>query len=139
MLRYLSIAVAMLLVLTGCGGGATVPTMKVGECAGALSSETIDKIPFVPCDQPHDWEAFAVTTVPDAAEYPGEDTMADQAHEFCVAEFDKFVGIPLDDSTLEVQYLFPTTDSWKLKDRTILCLAGNDEAGITGSLKDAQR
>ena len=47
-------------------------------------------------------------------------------------------GITLDESYLEVRYLFPSADSWKLNDRTILCLAGNDDDQKTGSLKGSK-
>ncbi len=137
-LRWVAIVTTLTVLLTGCGGP-TVPTMEVGQCTNALTQNLVEEIPVVSCDQPHHWEAFAVHEMADAPEAPAEDKIATQAEEFCVAEFTKFIGVPLDDSDLEVQYLFPSADSWQLKDRTILCLVGDDQTTTTGTLKDSKR
>lgn len=136
-LRWVTVATALAVALAGCGGP-VVPTLQVGECVESLTETMVEKFPVIQCDKPHHWEAYATLEMDDAPEAPAEEEIAAQAEKFCVAEFKTFTGITLDESYLEVRYLFPSADSWKLNDRTILCLAGNDDDQKTGSLKGSK-
>lgn len=149
-------ALVLGLSLSGCGliGGGDTPrdpsgnvtnsatadafSVKVGDCVNEPQGSTFTDIVAIPCDQPHDLEAFAATKMPDG-DYPGQSTIDDKTKEFCSAEFLKFIGIAFDDSKLELYPFTPTTSSWKGGDREIVCLAGADKAKTTGTLKGANR
>ena len=154
-------AVSVGVVLSGCSGfGRKVPTrddsgaivqeaetnpfaLVVGDCieepeidaSGELSSLTV-----IPCSDPHSSEAYAVKSLPDG-EYPGDAAVTAAADDFCLGEFESFVGLPYEQSELAVHYQFPSGSSWMWKeDRQILCLVGLADAVPTvGSLKDAAR
>ena len=116
-----------------------VPQIKVGECTSAMTTDTeVSKIPKVACDKPHEWEVYA-SSVAKGESFPGNDVLGSQAEEFCLAQYQPFVGIEYDDSTLEVNYLTPTEKSWVLGDRDLTCLIGPGTGTVTGSLKGSQK
>lgn len=139
-------------LLTGCGsvGGivgeviqkAMLPSIAVGECTNLESSNTtqeVTSIVTVPCDAPHKWETFAEKHFDINDEFPGQDGLINLTEEFCSAEFATFVGTVYEESAYELQYLFPTEDSWQtMSDRTITCLIGHDAGEISGTLKGAE-
>lgn len=143
------------LALSGCSSVASLvggkgPSINVGQCTGPLAGatggsgdtgaagDTIDTIDTVPCDQPHNWEAYAQRDITDA-EFPGTDALAADAEKFCIGAFEGFVGIAYDDSTVDVQYIFPTEETWKSGSRTINCLVGLEAGRITGTLRDSKK
>ena len=99
---------------------------------------------IVPCAGPHDSEAYADLTLTGDA-YPGLDAVRAQAQAGCQGDaFADFVGIPSDDSTLQVSYYYPTADSWAGGDRTVTCTVfavdqSGTTASTTGTLKDSAR
>jgi predicted small lipoprotein YifL len=149
--------VVLLAALSGCGlGDAQEPprdesgavteaasagafAIKVGDCLNNPHAEQLTEVEFVPCDQPHELEAFAASNLPDG-DFPGDEEVAAKAEEFCVAEFKAFAGIPYDDSALELIHLNPTEESWSgEQDRELLCLVGAKDEPTTGTLKDSRR
>ncbi|MFJ5957638.1 septum formation family protein [Paenarthrobacter sp. NPDC092416] len=109
--------------------------VKVGDCiANPPSGEVID-VTIIPCDQSHDLEAYASSNI-DASTFPGDASVVTQAEEYCGAQFSTFVGKAYEESTLEVTYFHPTSDSWKTGDREIVCLIGGASgSAVTGTLK----
>ncbi len=132
-------AIAVALVATGCSKPPEYPSIEVGECAGSMAEGVVVQVEKVKCNQPHDWEAFASKSVPDAEEFPGAEELEQMTESFCSEEFEAFVGVELDDSELEVQYLIPTKLSWEIGDRMIVCMAGSDDLQITETLKGSKR
>ncbi|WP_285727161.1 septum formation family protein [Psychromicrobium xiongbiense] len=144
------------LALSGCGllngGGADrdpsgavtaaqtadVFSVKVGDCMDDPGSGNISSIPAVPCGQPHDFEAYAETSMP-SGDYPGQTAINDKSDEFCAAQFKTFIGIDPESSTLGFTSLTPTSSSWKSGDRLITCLVGEQGKKTTGSLKGTAR
>ncbi|KAB1147692.1 DUF4190 domain-containing protein [Streptomyces luteolifulvus] len=92
----------------------------------------------VPCAGAHDGEVFAVVTLPSGA-YPGDDEVTDTADDKCYALQASYAmdawAVPED---VDVYYLVPTRQSWRLGDHEITCVFGNTEedAGLTGSLRN---
>ena len=154
----LGLAVAALVALSGCSllagandvprssAGAATETAKadafkvrVGDCLAEPAGEKVDDVTIVPCSSPHYLEAFAATKVPDA-KFPGEQALIDKATEACKPKFKEFAGVDIDSSVLGMTFFYPTTSSWKLGDREIICLAaGADEAEVTGTLKGSRK
>ncbi len=117
---------------------------EVGDCfddpedleLGTLS--TAVDLAALPCDEPHDNEAFALIDLEGADdEFPGVDTISEEGRELCLAEFEPHVGIDHDTSALEFDaYLTPTEETWEAGDREVVCAVYNgDLSPLTGSVK----
>jgi hypothetical protein len=120
---------------THASGGAHASAMdiRVGDCLDdATTGATTSTASIVPCSGPHDSEAFADLTLTGSA-YPGDDAVQADAQKGCQGDaFADFIGIPSDDSTLQISYYFPTEDSWAGGDRTVTCTVyAIDESGAT--------
>ena len=123
---------------TGSPEGETtdVFTIKVGDCLNGESTGEVSDVPVVECTEPHDREAYASIIIDDG-DFPGDDVVKQQAVDGCQSEFDAFVGMAYDDSTLDFAYFYPTETSWAGGDREILCLIGDPAGQVTGSLAGA--
>lgn len=149
----LGAALVAVLLTAGCGGAprndagqVTAPAttdafqVKVGDCTGDLSTGTVSDVGLIPCDQPHYYEAYASKQMTDTT-YPGETDTQDQADTFCADEFKPWMGKSIDDSKYGagVRYFYPTSSSWEMKDREILCFVGSSDGTIKGSLKGTKK
>jgi hypothetical protein len=115
-------------------------SIEVGDCIDDPGTEDVSDITVLPCDQPHVFEAFARTEMPDG-EYPGVPAANTAASEFCAEEFAAYIGLEYDASVLELLYFYPVEESWNAADdREILCFAAEQgEEPVTGTLRDARR
>ncbi|MEU2392644.1 DUF4190 domain-containing protein [Streptomyces sp. NPDC007369] len=91
---------------------------------------------IVPCDQPHEGEAYAVFDL-DAGPFPGMDKVVATAEEKCGGKaLTDYVGsaaaLP---KTLEVFYYHPQASSWIRGDRSVTCFLGNAGGTSTGSAR----
>ncbi|MCX5423371.1 DUF4190 domain-containing protein [Streptomyces sp. NBC_00078] len=120
-------------------------SLKKGECFDAPSG-SLDGLAYdvdrVPCESRHDAEVFAAFKMKGSADYPGDGKVTDVADAKCYAlrygyAMDAW-AVPDD---VDVYYLTPTRQSWRLGDRDITCLFGNtdEKAGLTGSLRNDAR
>ena len=118
--------------------------IEVGDCfddpedLDLGTQQTVVDLAAVPCDEPHDNEAyfkFELAGEDDA--FPGEDAVTEQGSERCLEEFEPFVGIDYESSELDADpYLRPTAESWEQGDREIVCVVYNaDLSPMTGSAK----
>ena len=148
-----------LIALSGCSllGGADEPerdesgdvteasdadafSIRVGDCLETMdwSAEGFTTVPVIPCAEAHESEVYAAVDLPDG-DYPGDDSVASQADEYCYGEFQGFVGIAWEDSAYDYGYLSPSPESWDQGDREVLCMI-MDPAGLTtGSLAGAAK
>lgn len=148
-----------LIALTGCSllGGADEPerdesgdvteasdadafSIRVGDCLETLdwSAEGFSTVPVIPCAEEHESEIYAAVDLPDG-DYPGDDSVATQADDYCYGQFEGFVGVAWEDSAFDYGYLSPSPESWEQGDREVLCMI-MDPAGLTtGSLSGAGR
>jgi hypothetical protein len=67
--------------------------------------------------------------------FPGRSAVETAADEGCFAAFEGFVGVPYEESALEVATVFPLEDTWADGLRTVSCLAVFPQGGIVGSLE----
>ena len=119
-------------------GDVDVFDLKVGDCLGEETGEgEIESLEAGPCSGPHAREIFAALTVPDG-DYPGQEALDAEA-EGCLEEFAEFVGMPYQESVLEINYMTPTEESWSMGDRELLCTVYDPDADTTGTLQDANR
>lgn len=108
--------------------GTMVGALGVGDCfldpvsggdAGADGPTEVNGYEVVPCDTPHYGETYAVVATT-ATEFD-VDAISAEADAVCIAEFETFVGLPYDDSSLYADVYYPTQESWDLGDREIVC------------------
>lgn len=118
------------------GGTTDVFQIRLGDCLNdPAHDQDVLEVETVPCAEPHDYEVYHHTELPDGA-YPIE--VSGRADEICSAAFKAFVGIPLEVSTLEFSHYTPTVGSWLDGDRAIDCLIYGAEQTV-GSLKGTAR
>ncbi|GEK22507.1 septum formation family protein [Cellulomonas xylanilytica] len=153
---------ATLVALTGCGAleptaepavrdetsgeitessEADVFSLEVGDCLNETGTEEVTEVssvPTVPCDQPHDSEAYAATDMP-AGDYPGDQAVTDASDAYCYEQFATFVGLSYEESTLELASFFPTQESWAEGDHEIMCFIYSPDGQVTGTLAAAAR
>jgi hypothetical protein len=98
----------------------------------------VSSVETVPCSEPHSQEIYAVVTLPEG-DFPGMDTIFEQAEELCIAEFESFVGLPYEESALYLHYLTPSEESWSDGDREVVCKVYDPDGDTTGTLADANR
>ena len=120
-------------------GDADVFTLKVGDCLSDQAGATgeVSDVPVVPCEEPHDSEIFHSYIIPDAETFPG--SFDEHIDAQCVPQFETFVGVAYDASTLELSWLEPTAQSWAEGDRELLCIVADPAGGVTGTLAGAAR
>ncbi len=113
--------------------------LKVGDCmVDDPEAEEISDVDVLPCTEPHDSEVYAAMDIA-AGAYPGEEAVDTMAQDFCLAEFQPYVGTDYSVSALDVGYLTPTPTSWTLgNDREILCTVYRvDGEKLSTSVKDS--
>lgn len=151
MRRILAAVLAIVLVgsLTACGDAArdadgTVTEaasarsldLAVGDCIGDLENTAIENVDLIPCDEAHFWEAYAAMDL-EGDTMPPDTDITQQADEFCVTQFEEFVGVAAEESMYAWSYLYPSSETWDAGDREITCLVGLDSGDITGSVRGA--
>ncbi|MER5293784.1 DUF4190 domain-containing protein [Streptomyces pharetrae] len=123
--------------------GAAEETLSVqkGQCfdapGGSLEGVTYD-LDIVPCRGEHDGEVFATVTVPDGS-FPGDARLTAVAEDKCYTLQSAYAldawAVP---EHVDLYYLTPTEQSWRLGDREITCIFGNTDGkgSLTGSLRN---
>jgi len=118
--------------------------VRIGDCFNDRTENTLDdsevsSVGGIPCDSPHDNEIYGRTLAPQG-EFPGEESITDIASQYCLANFEDFVGTSYEDSLLNITYLYPTQESWNsVDDREIFCIVYdmNDEK-MLGSMENSR-
>ena len=115
-------------------------SLAKGDCFdapdGSLEGLAYD-VDTVPCSGAHDGEVFASFKMP-AGSYPGDDRVTDLADDKCYALEDSYAmdawAVPDD---VDVYYLTPTRQSWRLGDHEVTCVFGSVDTNgtLTGSLR----
>ncbi len=125
-------------VLTACG--TSVLDLEVGQCiSSSVDGEQVSSLPVVECSEPHSGEIYALPQLPDG-EFPGDEGVSASAQALCAdPEFQNFVGVPVTETTLSVEFLLPSSDTWADGDREIVCIVRDGTADTTGSLRGAAR
>ncbi|MDF2667636.1 MAG: hypothetical protein K0R81_3486 [Microbacterium sp.] len=113
-------------------------SLQVGQCLDDVSSGFITSDNLVDCGLPHTYEVFGNFTVPDGA-FPGDDAITTSAQEQCDTAFQSYIGISYTDSTLQYNYIGPSSDTWAQGDREISCLVTDPAEETTGSLQGSAR
>ncbi|MBA3531902.1 MAG: septum formation family protein [Ardenticatenales bacterium] len=115
--------------------------VEVGDCFGDPGQDDVSTLEAVPCDQPHDNEAYHLADYPAGPNepFPGEEEIDTFAEEACVTAFEEYVGLSFQESVFQVTYLQPTEETWEDGDREVVCTLYSDEGPLEGSMKGSNR
>ncbi|UFU02600.1 septum formation family protein [Ruania suaedae] len=121
----------MTVSMSACGMlGGSVASAEVGECTNIedLQSQEITEINTVDCTEEHDAQFFHKFDMDGDGGFPGDEAISTAAEEGCLGEFESFVGSAYEESTLFVNYIAPSEQSWdEADDREILCVLYLDD------------
>jgi hypothetical protein len=112
--------------------------LRVGDCVEDQASVTAGQV--IDCASPHVFEVYGRFDVAGGAAFPG-DAALQQEGQRCVANlFEDYVGVPYANSEIYATPLLPTSETWAVGDRTVICLAHTqDQSPTTGSVEGANR
>ncbi|MET8295580.1 septum formation family protein [Streptomyces sp. NPDC001272] len=125
-----------------------VGDIKVGDCFNASTApkdyqndkvtQSPVSVDVVPCDTPHQSEAYAVLTLPDGP-YPGAAKLLPVARDKCGGKtLTDYVGPHAKLSPTLTEYFFgPSADNWTSGDRKMICYLSEPAGKTTGSLRAA--
>ncbi|MFJ4106976.1 hypothetical protein [Oerskovia enterophila] len=118
---------------------ADVFSLQLGDCGNQPVADEesfeVTSMPVVPCTDPHTDELYAEKELA-AGDYPGEEAILAQTEEFCLAEFEGFVGLSYEESSLDIWHMYPLQGGWETQDdRVIQCVITAGTEPTTGSLK----
>ncbi len=118
---------------------ADVFSLEVGDCLNEdTAGSEVGEVPLVPCEESHVSEIYYSHMI-DTPDLPDSTEMEGIVTDVCLAEFESFVGMPYEESVLEVTWLEPTQGSWESGDRELLCMVVDPSGPVTGSLAGANR
>jgi hypothetical protein len=117
------------------GSGTIVPRARLtaGECFNYTSSAT--KFAVVPCQQPHDAQAYYPYTLP-AGSFTGDQSIQDGAMATCAARFASYVD-SLAQDLLTNFVMAPNQSEWAAGDRVVVCALFQFGRKIIGSAHQA--
>ena len=115
---------------------ATQTQTHVGECFQFGQSDDSD-VTKVDCNQPHDGEYFHIFDFA-GTNRPSDDEFNDESDEICGLIFEHYVGKPVADSTLDYDWVLPSSQTWAKGDHTVQCyLFAKDDSKLTGSARNS--
>ena len=131
------------LALAGCslfGSEDSVFNLEVGDCMNVSDLATeVTEVPTIDCAEEHEAEIYAAKDLPDG-DFPGDAAISDEVLNYCLEQFDTFVGMAYEESSLDFNAITPSSESWGEGDREIVCYIYElDGSMVTGSLKGAAR
>ena len=122
-------------------GSRAVTDIGVGQCFDLPNAEEelIDDLTKRECTEPHEFEMFFVSDMPDGP-FPSDDEVFAWIETNCIPAFADYVGIDYQSSVLSLFPITSTEETWNDGDHTVQCALfedGNPE--LTASMKDSAR
>ena len=113
--------------------------LDVGDCF-SVESDELTSVVVVDCEEPHEYEAFAVLDheAGEADPFPGDELMLEYGNTECQAPFQAYVGVEYETSIWFITSVFPSEETWATGDREIVCTLNQQDAdsepiAVTGS------
>lgn len=137
-MRNRAIVAAVAVLVVGCAGDAPFDP-QAGDClrvGDADPTGPLTELAIVDCDEPHELEVFHTFEL--ASDQTSGDARVAAVTEACLGDaFTDHVGVPADESPLELLPLPPTADQLAQGDRTVRCTLRPPGGGTTtGSVRD---
>jgi hypothetical protein len=122
-------------------GDLQVFDLQPGDCFDLKdpTDEEVADVEAKPCNEPHEFEMFLITTLPDG-EYPDETTFVGYLERECLPAFAEYVGTSYEQSRLDIYWLTPTEPGWGAGDREMQCAVFDPiDEELTESMRGAER
>ena len=108
----------------------------IGECFQFGPTEDSD-VTRVACSQPHGGDDLHIFDFA-GTNLPSDDELNDESAEICGLIFEHYVGKPVADSTLDYDWMLPSSQTWAKGDHTVQCyLFTKDDSKLTGSARNS--
>lgn len=108
---------------------------KPGMCL-VLRDDDEYNVTRTDCRAKHDAEVMLRSRLAGSRTWPGEDALDRKALKVCEAAFPRYVGLALNESLLDVDYITADRAGWEDGDRTVICLVFDpNEEWTTRALK----
>ncbi|MET0839534.1 MAG: septum formation family protein [Marmoricola sp.] len=120
----------------GTGRLVDYPDLRAGDCVRDMDTEDL-YFEVVSCEQPHTDEVVGAFTIP-RQDWPGQKRVDQLADRGCAPRFEKYVGVPVGESSLDLYSDAPVDIGWP-EDRSVVCTVTDGFGATTGSLRDAGR
>ncbi|WP_460352403.1 septum formation family protein [Actinoallomurus acanthiterrae] len=101
-----------------------VDDLGKGDCFDQPPGATMYSVTVISCFEPHQFEVFSTFSLPDGA-WPGLGKVKRKSDEGC-----RRTGLPKQDAgrhPVSLTYINPTEESWKIRDRLVLCLGRRED------------
>jgi hypothetical protein len=111
--------------------------LDVGTCFDDPSNIEggVKDVPIVDCAEPHDNEVYANRELT-GDEFPGLEGIEELSGEVCLEAFADYVGIAYEESVYDIGWLNPTSETWALGDREVICFGYEMQLQkISGSIR----
>lgn len=107
------------------GSEIKVDDLSVGDCADSGNSSVLNSVIIMDCTSVHEFEVIGKYNRPEdaSAEFPGRVEMLPEAWITCRDLFFDLTGKSIDGLGLEIDVMYPSSSTWELGDREIVCLA----------------
>jgi Septum formation len=124
-------ALLLLASLAGCSP-AVGTSPELGDCLQreSVAGAEVETVPTVDCSEEHDAQVVAVFDARDGG-YPTDEEWEQLLVDGCLAGFEEFVGVPYEESQLELQDLTPVEEGWADGDREVICIAFLADGSVT--------
>jgi hypothetical protein len=96
--------------------------LKSRTCVREPEDATASYVTAVDCRAEHDVEVMSRTSLSKTEKWPGDEVVEDAAFEKCSDAFTGYVGLPFDDSRLELSFYSTDEEGWEEGDTTLICL-----------------
>ena len=105
--------------------------LKPGLCVMFPDEDEAFDVTVTDCRADHHGEVMLRTTLPGDRTWPGDDAIDAAATALCEKAFPRYVGLPFDESRLEVDFIITDRDGWEDGDRRLICLVYDPEGETT--------
>lgn len=112
--------------------------LEPGMCLNNPAAEALN-VPVVDCRSAHEYEVIARGKLKGNRTWPGDDAVDKAAQAQCEPAFAAYVGLPWDDSRLDLDFFTTVQEGWEAGDRRLICMVYDPEdLSSTGSFRGSQ-
>ena len=101
-------------------GTVPVDDLRPGDCFNAGDEEEIADVDGVPCDEPHEYEVYAIEQY-EGSTFPDDAEMDVIFETICAPAFASYVGTSYESSVLRASMITPSEETWNDGDREFIC------------------
>lgn len=112
--------------------------IRSGDCLNEQSSSTNEAVSRMPCTIPHDTEVHDIVDL-GGGPWPGARAVSDRASQLCSVAAGSFIGIPADQTQLDLSWYEPVEEGWESGDHTVICVVADPDGKTTGTLRGSRR